>query len=69
DDAGPAARHWVEIAAPGRAQARGAVAALIEAGDSGPRIDPDMAVDHAHGPIGHLALIDALDALRSGGLP
>jgi 3-oxoacyl-[acyl-carrier-protein] synthase-1/3-oxoacyl-[acyl-carrier-protein] synthase II len=56
DDAGPAARQWVELCAPGRELVRGAVAVLLEAGGAQPRVDLDAPSDDPRGPVGHLAL-------------
>jgi 3-oxoacyl-[acyl-carrier-protein] synthase-1/3-oxoacyl-[acyl-carrier-protein] synthase II len=62
DDAGPAARAWVELCCPERSLARGAVALLLGPGadPSGPEVDPDRPVEHDRGPIGHLALVEWL---------
>jgi 3-oxoacyl-[acyl-carrier-protein] synthase-1/3-oxoacyl-[acyl-carrier-protein] synthase II len=66
DDAGPAARAWVELCAPGRPLQRGAVALLLEAqlagaGEGERAVDPDVPIDHHHGPIGHRALLAWLE--------
>jgi 3-oxoacyl-[acyl-carrier-protein] synthase-1/3-oxoacyl-[acyl-carrier-protein] synthase II len=59
DDAGPAARSWVELVTPDRAHARGAVALLLEAGEPG-ALDLDMPIEHHRGAIGHLPLLEWL---------
>jgi 3-oxoacyl-[acyl-carrier-protein] synthase-1/3-oxoacyl-[acyl-carrier-protein] synthase II len=64
DDAGPAASDWVSVAAPGRRQSRGAVAALLcrsdQAGDERREVRLDLPSGHDRGPIGHLGLLEWL---------
>jgi 3-oxoacyl-[acyl-carrier-protein] synthase II len=68
DDDGPAAQACLNAIAPGRAHARGAVAALLSAGaNDGPAIDPDLPICHSKGAIGHLALRFALESLCTEG--
>jgi 3-oxoacyl-[acyl-carrier-protein] synthase-1/3-oxoacyl-[acyl-carrier-protein] synthase II len=67
DDAGPAARCFVELVAPERALERGAVALLLEAGERasldtspGRRVELDPPPSRHSGGAGHLALLDWL---------
>jgi len=70
DDGGPAARAWIDAVCPQRRFARGAVAALLEVGGRGAEVDPDLPIDHQHGPVGHLALLNWLaGSSNAGGEP
>ena len=62
DDAGPAAQQWIELVAPTRRLARGAVALLLsaEASPAGGRVDPDLPHEIDHLAAGHLALLSWL---------
>lgn len=66
DDAGPAARELLEWSGQShRDLAEGAVAALISATNAANsrQIDLNIRPSHAHGPIGHLALVGRLERL------
>ena len=65
DHDGPVARAWCELLAPERPYARGAVALLLESerpNADAVSVDLDADVDHAAGPMGHLALVAWLGA-------
>jgi 3-oxoacyl-[acyl-carrier-protein] synthase II len=70
DDAGPAALDWLARTGTARPFARGAVALLLEASApsaASERDEPGFApptVDHARGPIGHLALVPLVPPSR-----
>jgi 3-oxoacyl-[acyl-carrier-protein] synthase II len=61
DDDGPAAKAWHERVAPERPHRRGAVAALVVAGEGARGVDLDLALAHHSGPTGYLALLDHLE--------
>lgn len=67
DDAGPAARDLLQWSGQGhRRLEEGAIALLISASGTNAvgQVDVDLPPSEGHGPIGHLALLDRLQALH-----